>query len=314
MEDVTDTVFRLLISRISNPQYLHLFMTEFISTDGMCHNKARDKVIHRLYICEEERKILKQKNIAIVAQIWGNNPDNYYKAVKNLTCEFDFDGVDINMGCPVTKVVKKGCCSALIENPTLAKELICAASEATHLPISVKTRIGYKTVATKRWANDLLSTQKLSALTFHGRTQKQMSEGLANWNQIAKAVKVRNSLGQKTLILGNGDIASLEDAHQKIELSKVDGVLVGRGIFQNPWLFNRPQPEINPEQRLKILWQHCQSFDEVWQGTKSFNILKRFFKIYISNFKHSSQLRQQLMQSKSFNDVKNILQKHIELD
>ena len=142
MEDVTDTVFRLLIAQISSQDFIHLFMTEFTSTDGMCHPTARDKVIHRLYVCNEEKQILKKKGIRIVAQIWGNNPENYFKAVKNLTEEFCFDGIDINMGCPVAKVVKKGCCSALIDNPSLAKELIQAAQEATHLPISVKTRIG----------------------------------------------------------------------------------------------------------------------------------------------------------------------------
>ena len=126
-----------------------------------------------------------KKNVKIVAQIWGNTPENYTQVIREIANEMEFDGIDINMGCPVPKVVRRGCCSGLIGNPTLAKEIIQAAQQASHLPVSVKTRIGLKSIATEEWAAHLLETRP-AALTFHGRTQKQMSVGPANWNEITK--------------------------------------------------------------------------------------------------------------------------------
>mgnify|MGYP001578472218 CR=1 FL=1 len=229
MEDVTDTVLRELLLDVADPGALHVVMTEFVSTDGLVHKKARQRVIHRLQVTDEERRLLNKKNVKIVAQIWGNTPENYQQVVKEITEEMEFDGIDINMGCPVPKVVARGCCSGLIGNPTLAKEIIQAAQEATDLPVSVKTRIGLKSVATEEWIGHVLET-KPAALTIHGRTQKQMSHGLADWNEIAKAARLRDQLGLDLPIIGNGDIQSLEEARAKCAEFKLDGAMIGRGI------------------------------------------------------------------------------------
>ncbi|MDF7824034.1 tRNA-dihydrouridine synthase, partial [Pontiellaceae bacterium B12227] len=306
MEDVTDTVLRQLLLGIADPGALHVVMTEFVSTDGLVHRKARKRVIHRLQVTDEERKLLKQKNIKIVAQIWGNTPENYQQVAKEITEEMEFDGIDINMGCPVPKVVARGCCSGLIGNPTLAKEIIQAAQEATDLPVSVKTRIGLKSVATEEWIGHILET-KPAALTIHGRTQKQMSQGLADWSEIAKAARLRDQLDLDLPVIGNGDIQSLEEARAKCAEFKLDGAMIGRGIFDNPWLFMEEQRERSKEEKLDMLWKHTELFDRVWQGSKNFHILRRYYSIYSKGFYGAAELRTKLMQTECIEDVKQLL-------
>jgi nifR3 family TIM-barrel protein len=306
MEDVTDTVLRELLLDLADPGALHVVMTEFVSTDGLVHKKARKRVIHRLRVTDEERALLKKKNVKIVAQIWGNTPENYQQVVKEITEEMEFDGIDINMGCPVPKVVARGCCSGLIGNPTLAKEIIQAAQEATDLPVSVKTRIGLKTISTEEWIGHVLET-KPAALTIHGRTQKQMSHGLADWNEIAKAARLRDQLGLDLPVIGNGDIQSLEEARSKCNEFGLEGAMIGRGIFDNPWLFMEEQHERTKEERLDMLWKHTEMFDRVWQGSKNFHILRRYYSIYSKGFYGAAELRAQLMQTENIDDVKRVL-------
>ena len=306
MEDVTDTVLRELLLSLTDPGALHVVMTEFVSTDGLVHKKARNRVIHRLQVTDAERKLLKEKNVKIVAQVWGNTPENYQQVVKEITSEMEFDGIDINMGCPVPKVVARGCCSGLIGNPSLAKEIIQAAQEATDLPVSVKTRIGLKSVATEEWIGHLLET-KPAALTIHGRTQKQMSHGLADWSEIAKAARLRDQLGLNLPILGNGDLQSLEEARSKCKEFNLDGAMIGRGIFDNPWLFMEEQRERTKEEKLDLLWKHTEIFDRVWGDTKNFHILRRYYSIYSKGFYGAAELRARLMQSESIDDVQKIL-------
>ncbi len=307
MEDVTDTVLRELLLGVTDPGALHVVMTEFVSTDGLVHPKARKRVIHRLQVTDEERRLLKEKNVRIVAQIWGNNPANYATVVKEITEEMEFDGIDINMGCPVPKVVARGCCSGLIGNPTLAKEIIQAAQEATDLPVSVKTRIGLKSVATEEWIGHVLET-KPAALTIHGRTQKQMSHGWADWSEIAKAARLRDQLGLDLPVLGNGDVQSLEEARGKCAEFGLDGAMIGRGIFDNPWLFMEEQRERTKEEKLEMLWKHTELFDRVWGDTKNFHILRRYYSIYSKGFPGAAELRAKLMQTGRIADVKEILQ------
>lgn len=306
MEDVTDTVLRELLLGLTDPGCLHVVMTEFISTDGMLHKKARERVIHRLRVTDQERALLKKKNVKIVAQIWGNTPENYAKVAKEITEEMEFDGIDINMGCPVPKVVARGCCSGLIGNPTLAKEIIRAAQEATTLPVSVKTRIGLKSIATEEWIGHVLET-KPAALTIHGRTQKQMSDGLASWEEIAKAARLRDQLGLKVPVLGNGDVQSLEEALAKCAEFALDGAMIGRGIFHNPWIFMDEQRERTREEKLELLWKHTELFDRVWGGTKNFHILRHYYSIYSKGFPGAADLRARLMQTESIADVETIL-------
>jgi tRNA-dihydrouridine synthase len=218
MEDVTDTAFRELVMRISQPGRLHVVFTEFTSTDGLCHPVGRPKVEQRLKVSESERELLRSLDIKIVAQIWGNNPEKYHEAVKYITEEYRFDAVDINMGCPVRNVVAQGSCSALIDNESLAGEIIAATREATHLPVSLKTRLGVKKIETERWM-DFLLRQPLDAITLHGRIQKQMSEGQANWDEIAKAVRMRDQIAKNIKIIGNGDVLSYNEGIEKCNTS-----------------------------------------------------------------------------------------------
>ena len=306
MEDVTDTVLRELLLGLADPGGLHVMMTEFVSTDGLLHKKGRNRVIHRLLVTDSERQLLKEKNVKIVAQIWGNTPENYQQVVKEITEEMEFDGIDINMGCPVPKVVARGCCSGLIGNPSLAKEIIQAAQEATHLPVSVKTRIGLKSIATEEWIGHVLETNP-AALTIHGRTQKQMSHGLADWSEIAKAARLRDQMGLDLPILGNGDLQSLEEARSKCAEFKLDGAMIGRGIFDNPWIFMKEQRERTKEEKLELLWQHTELFDQVWGDTKNFHILRRYYSIYSKGFAGAAELRARLMQTENIAEAKDML-------
>lgn len=307
MEDVTDTVFREVVLSVSNPECLHVLFSEFTSTDGLCHEVGGPKVKHRLQINPTERELLNRTGVKIVAQIWGNNPEKFREATRIICQEGEFDGIDINMGCPVKKIVKQGACSALIGQPQLAKEIILATKETSTIPVSVKTRIGLNRIITEEWIGHLLETEPV-LITIHGRIQKQQSEGEANWDEVARAVKLRNGLGSKTLIHGNGDVMTYEEGLLKVEETGVDGVMVGRGIFGNPWFFNKQVHEKSPEDRLQLLWKHASLYTSTWQDEKHFNILKRFFKIYTSGFHGAAHLRAELMETHSLDDVKRVLE------
>jgi tRNA-dihydrouridine synthase len=306
MEDVTDTVFREIVLSISDPGYLHVLFSEFISTDGLCHEIGGPKVRHRLQINDTERKLLTGKNVKIVAQIWGTHPEKFYQAAKLICEESQFDGIDINMGCPVKKIVKQGGCSALIAQPALAKEIVLATKEGSNLPVSIKTRIGLNKVITEEWIAQLLECHP-ALITVHGRTQKQQSEGLADWNEVKKAVALRDKLNPETLIHGNGDVFSREDGYSKAKEYDVDGIMIGRGIFHNPWFFNRNSDEKTPQEKLELLWKHTELFTRTWGTGKNFATLKRFFKIYTNGFPGAHPLRARLMETHATEEVRNIL-------
>lgn len=306
MEDVTDTSFREIIENLSDPKVLQVLFTEFTSVDGMNHPKGKPRVAERLFVSESEKQILKERNFRLVAQIWGNNPEIFHKVARDITDEYNFDGLDINMGCPVKNVVKNGCCSALINEPALAKEIILATMEATHLPVSVKTRTGIKAHDTEAWIANLMET-KPAAIILHGRTQKQQSDGLADWEEIARGARVRDQINPDTRFLGNGDVTSFAHGEELTTRYGPDGVMVGRGIFHNPWLFNTIQPTLTVEDKLKQLVLHTRIFEKNWGGKKNFNILKRFYKIYTSDFPGAAKLRAELMETKTFDEVYHII-------
>jgi tRNA-dihydrouridine synthase len=302
MEDVTDTSFREIVERLSDPKILQILFTEFTSVDGMNHPKGRPRVSERLEVSSTEREVLNQKNFKLVAQIWGNKPELFHSVAKIITEEYNFDGIDINMGCPVKNVVKNGCCSALIDQPELAKEIILATQEATHLPVSVKTRTGIRSHTTEAWIEQVAQT-KPAAIILHGRTQRQLSNGLADWEEIAKGARVRDAVSPDTRFLGNGDVLSMAHGEELTTQYGLDGVMVGRGIFHDPWLFNPTviTPSINDKLTQLIL--HTQLFEKYWAGKKNFNILKRFYKIYTNDFPNAAKLRAELMETSSFEQV-----------
>ena len=306
MEDVTDTSFREIVAGLADPNYLSILYTEFTSVDGMNHPVGKIRVGERLRISESERQLLKQKNIKLIAQIWGRKPELFHKIATELTAEYDFDGLDINMGCPVKNVVKNGCCSALINEPNLAKEIILATKEATHLPVSVKTRTGIKTHDTENWIANLMET-KPAALILHGRTQKQQSDGLADWEEIAKGARIRDLINPETKFLGNGDVLSVTQCEELCKKYELDGIMIGRGIFNNPWFFNLLHHSPSKAEKLQQLLLHTQLFERNWGGNKNLNILNRFYKIYPNDFPGAVRLRADLMEAKTYEDVYQII-------
>lgn len=307
MEDVTDTVFRELIMSVSTPSALNVVFTEFTNIDGLLNEYGRERVAERLIVSDTERHLLKSRGTKLVAQIWGNDPHKFQKVAEYLTSLNRFDGIDINMGCPVKKVVKKQTCSALIRFPDLAKDIVLATKSGTDLPVSVKTRIGFNSIDTETWIPQLLET-KPAALTLHGRIQSQQSNGLANWNEIGKASAIRFQLNSDTKIIGNGDVESYVQGQGLIQKHKLDGIMVGRGVFKNPWMFNSVYSEPTVNDRFNLIAKHIGLYEKQWGCVKNFNILKRFFKIYINGFKGAAEIRHQLMESKDFDAANSIIQ------
>ncbi|QIA07719.1 tRNA dihydrouridine synthase [Draconibacterium halophilum] len=302
MEDVTDTVFREIVMGMAAPEKLHLVFTEFTSVEGMNHPVGRERVSERLIVNDSERALLKKLNIKIIAQIWGRDPEIYHNIAKYISENYDFDGIDINMGCPVKKVFKIGACSALIGEPERAKEIILATKEATHLPVSVKTRTGIKEHITENWIANLLEVDP-AAIILHGRTQRMQSDGDANWDEIAKAVQLKKNLKPHIPVHGNGDLFSYQQGLDRVSQTGVDGVMIGRGIFQNPWFFNPEKEEISMHDRIEKLLAHTRLFEETWSPDKNFNILKRFYKIYLNSFPGAAKMRADLMEVKNYDEV-----------
>lgn len=301
MDDVTDTVFRQIIADLAPPD---LYFTEFTSVDGMVSEKGFEPVSRRLLFTEKERPI--------IAQIWGSDPEKFFKA-SQIIAGMGFDGIDINMGCPEKSVVRRGMCSALINNPNLTAEIIKAVKTGGGgLPVSVKTRIGFKEIQTDEWLGFLLK-QDLDALVIHGRTVREMSKVPAHWDEIAKAVILRNQINLKTLIIGNGDINSYEDGLEKVTSYGVDGVMIGTGIFKNLWIFEKSGKihDLGLEERLNQLLKHTRLFVQTWDGKKSFAILKKFFKCYLSDFDGASEIRAKFMETKNLEEVEKLVQTYI---
>ena len=309
MEDVTDTVFREVVMSMTSPGNLHVVMTEFASVEGLNHPVGRKRVAERLMVNPSEREWLRKLDIRLVAQIWGLNPEIYHNVAAWISDEYDFDGIDINMGCPVRKVVKTGACSALIKDPVRAGEIIHAVKSATNLPVSVKTRTGISRHETERWIPFLLE-QEPAAITLHGRTQKMQSEGEADWTQMALAVKLKDQINPGIAIHGNGDVLSLEQGRQLSAETGVDGIMVGRGIFHNPWIFSPGRTDVSRQERIEQLLAHTRLFEQTWSGRKNFNILKRFYKIYLNSFPGAAHMRAEIMETRSYAEVYEYFRNH----
>ncbi len=250
-----------------------------------------------------------RKPVPLIAQIWGKNPDNYYKTTKDLI-KMGFDGVDINMGCPVKAVAKDGCCVALVDDRLLASDIIKATQKAAKgkIPISVKTRIGNKTVDMS-WIEFLL-THNLDALTIHGRTGKQMSKVPAAWDKIGEARELRDRLSPATKIIGNGDVMSRAEGLKLADKYRLDGIMIGRGIFHDPFVFanslssESPWEDYSKEQKIKLYKKHVQLFMKTWKKNERRSIsLNKFCKIYINVFDGAKEMRVELMAAKNIDEL-----------
>ncbi|HWO07811.1 MAG TPA: tRNA-dihydrouridine synthase [Candidatus Paceibacterota bacterium] len=309
MEDVTDAAFRQLIARFGKSAVIRedgspwrggpdVTYTEFTSADGLvlAPEGGKRALRKKLLYSEGERPI--------VAQLFSAIPERMAAAAK-LCAELQFDGIDINMGCPDRAVEKSGCGAALIKHPALARELIRAAKESG-LPVSVKTRIGYNKDELDTWLPELLAEEP-EAIAVHARTRKEMSNVPAHWDAVRRAVVLRDKFGSKTLIVGNGDVKDLDDARAKAGEFGCDGVMLGRAIYGNPWLYSGRTDAPTPQERIEALREHIRLFDEILGETSNFATMKKHFKAYISGWDGAKELRATLMETETAAEAREVL-------
>ena len=339
MADVTDAPFRRMIAKYSAHTRADgtvggpdVMWTEFVAADGLMRAtpEGREKLMADLIYVEEERPI--------VAQLFSSNPE-YMEAGARLAAELGFDGVDLNMGCPSQTIERQGCGAAMIKNPAHAREVIKAAKRgAGDLPVSVKTRLGYNKDEVDTWVPEILAEQP-AVLTVHARTRKEMSKVPAKWDRVAKVVELRDQLGVETLIIGNGDATSLVDGQAKLAESGADGVMFGRALFGNPWFFHPTKQLpynltalptrgvdrgelteaataqegiefVSLEERLMVLVEHTKLFAELLHF-KNFAIMKKHYKGYINGFPGAAQLRAQLMEQNTPEDIEKVVHNYL---
>ena len=295
MEDVTDVVFRHVVAQAGSPD---VFFTEFTNSESYCHPEGIKSVRGRLMFTEDEQPI--------VAHIWGDNAENFRKMSIGLA-ELGFKGIDLNMGCPVPNVAGRGKGSGLILRPDVAAELIEAA-KAGGLPVSVKTRLGYKDLDEWReWLTHILK-QDIANLSIHLRTRKEMSAVDAHWELIPKIKALRDEIAPNTLLTINGDIPDRQIGLELAEKYGIDGVMIGRGIFKNPFAFEKEPKEHSPEEYLELLKLQLDLQDKyAAELPRSMSGLHRFFKIYVKGFRGAGELRNQLMNTKSTDEVRALL-------
>ncbi len=304
MADVTDVAFRALVAKRGPPD---IFWTEFVSADGLYHTREIQKMsdtsnplMRELAFNTDQRPIL--------AQIFSNSPEMVAYATK-LIAELGFDGVDINMGCPDRAIERQGCGAAMIKTPKLAQDIIRAAQEASGLPVSVKTRVGYTKETLEEWLAALLETGP-AAVTLHLRTRKELSLVPADWELMKKAVGIRNRINPKVLLIGNGDVRDTEDARIKAVQSGCDGVMLGRAMFGNPWVFAGRKNEDTPlAEKLAALLELARGFEKL-SPPKNFAILKKHIKAFVTGFAGAAELRVLLMSAASAAELETIIAKN----
>ena len=309
MADVTDAAFRRMIATYGKPDVM---WTEFVSCDGMC-SAGREALIRDLLYDASERPI--------VAQVFGATPEHFYRTAQ-MVSELGFDGIDINMGCPDRNIQKQNAGAKLIQDPQLAKMIIRETKRgAGTMPVSVKTRIGYTKNTIDTWLPHILETEP-AAITIHGRTKKEMSAVPAHWDAIARGVELtKQYFGSKErpLVLGNGDVQTMTEAFEKVERYGVDGVMVGRGLFGNPWFFSDKDAlkkggravgrEMPLDEKLRVMLEHTRLFEELLGDVKRFELMKKHYKAYVHGFDGARELRMKLMAAQCADDVERTLQK-----
>ncbi len=344
MADVTDVSFRQMFAKYGKPD---VTWTEFVAADGLIRSpkdnpddtglSSNAKLWKDLLYFENERPI--------VAQLFSGNPEYMEKASYEVTLA-GFDGIDINMGCPDKAIQRQKAGAFLIKDPKRATAIVAAVKKGIAraskelnkkpIPVSIKTRLGFNSDTMEEWVTHLLKS-KPAVLTLHARTRKEMSKVPARWDRVKDAVALRDSLKSETLIFGNGDVTDLEDAFKKVQETGCDGVMVGRGIFGNPWFFanlahlkggcqieHSSKPlfegsndhkgssaetfvsEISPEQKLRGLVEHTQLFEK-HLSHKNFSIMKKHYKAYVNGFDGAKELRNDLMEARNAQEVERVV-------
>ncbi|HCU9478946.1 TPA: tRNA-dihydrouridine synthase [Staphylococcus aureus] len=295
MEDVTDIVFRHVVSEAARPD---VFFTEFTNTESFCHPEGIHSVRGRLTFSEDEHPM--------VAHIWGDKPEQFRETSIQLA-KMGFKGIDLNMGCPVANVAKKGKGSGLILRPDVAAEII-QATRAGGLPVSVKTRLGYYEIDEwKDWLKHVFE-QDIANLSIHLRTRKEMSKVDAHWELIEAIKNLRDEIAPNTLLTINGDIPDRKTGLELAEKYGIDGVMIGRGIFHNPFAFEKEPREHTSKELLDLLRLHLSLFNKYEKDEiRQFKSLRRFFKIYVRGIRGASELRHQLMNTQSIAEARALL-------
>ncbi|HEX7017730.1 MAG TPA: tRNA-dihydrouridine synthase [Patescibacteria group bacterium] len=332
MDGVTDHPFRFIQKKYGRPDVVY---TEFTSVEGVCHGASR---LLTDFLYDESQR-------PVVAQIYGTTPD-FFRQTAVLLCQLGFDGIDINMGCPAKNVAHSGAGAALIKTPKLAQDIIretkagvqdylngkrardCAdvvekiwrEVEARHqllpteyqqpreLPVSVKTRVGYDEKVIDFWIPTLLEMEP-AAIAVHGRTLKQQYGGQADWETIGQgAIHTKNT---NTLYLGNGDIESRADALHKINTYHLDGALIGRSTFGNPFVFldNGQPPHVNI---FEIALEHAALFEHSYQDDEKYNFLpmRKHLGWYVKSIPYATEIRQEIFRTNNADEVKEIFTKY----
>ncbi len=326
MADVTDAAFRHVICKYGKPD---VTWTEFVSADGLA-SPGREALKVDLMYTEAERPI--------VAQLFSSHPEKMREAAK-LCAELGFDGIDINMGCPDKSIEKQGAGAAMIKNPESAAQIIQAVKDGIKdagksIPVSVKTRVGYNKVQIDEWVPFLLS-QNIDALTIHARTRKEMSLVPARWDHVREVVAIRDRMKLKTKIIGNGDVKDLAHARALAEETGCDGVMLGRAIFGNPWLFspltsqepgnsfrftpegpyaikNFQVPAPSRQEKLEVMLEHTRLFEELLGKYKNFAIMKKHYKAYVNGFDGAKELRVELMECENADQIETIVHEFLD--
>ncbi len=295
MEDVTDVVFRHVISKAARPD---VFFTEFTNTESYCHPEGKESVRGRLTFTEDEQPI--------VAHIWGDKPE-YFREMSIGMAELGFRGVDLNMGCPAPNVYKHGRGAGLIHRFDVAAELI-EASKAGGLPVSVKTRLGHSELSEWReWLGFLLK-QDIANLSIHLRTKIEMSKVDAHWELIPEIKQLRDEIAPNTLLTINGDILDYKTGMELAEKYGIDGIMIGRGVFQNPFAFEKEARSHSAKELINLFRYHLDLFDEHSKvDARIFKPLRRFFKIYIREFHGANDLRIKLMDTNTTDEARALL-------
>lgn len=330
MADVTDTAFRRMFAKYGRPD---VTWTEFVSADGLF--LAPEGVHKEIELPEKLREVAVKYGIAphnpllkdliytekerpIVVQFFSRDPERMKRAAQ-LAVELGFDGVDINMGCPAKVIVNQGAGCAMIREPEVAREVIRATQEGADgkIPVSVKTRIGFNKDELDVWLPEILK-ESPAVVTMHARTRKDMSKVPAKWETVKRCVEIRDEMGSDTLIIGNGDVSTLEEGLRRIQETGCDGVMIGRGIFGDPTFFkevDRAREDFKQgilesyhteralKERVEQLLEHTKLFEEFLGESKDFSIMKKHFKAYISGFDGAKELRMKLMECNSYEEV-----------
>lgn len=310
MDDVTDTVFRQIIAGCAKPD---LFFTEFVNVDGL-QSPGRPKLLKKLKLDPSENNV--------IAQLWGLKPENFEKTAREiadgtlakemgLPDGVNFVGIDLNMGCPAKSEVNAGACSALIKNRPLAHDIIEATKRgAGDMKVSVKTRLGFSEVDLS-W-HEFLLDHELDMLTVHWRTRKEMSKVPAHWEYAREITALRDKIAPSTKIVGNGDVLTRKQGEDLAKQYGLDGIMIGRGVFHDPFVFasNSGWENLSPEQKQELYKKHVTLFKQTWQdGERPIHTLNKFCKIYINGFEGAKELREKLMNASSADELLDILSK-----